>query len=31
MSLVESGDPVSDLFSTHHTTEELCDGLLLIV
>jgi len=27
--VVESGDTASDVFSTRHITEELCEGLLL--
>jgi len=29
--LSESGDTALDVFSMHHTTEELCEGLLLII
>jgi len=29
--LTESGDTVPDVFAAHHTTEQLCEGLLLIM
>ena len=29
--VVESDDTVSDEFSTHHITEELCEGLCRVI
>ena len=31
LCVTESGDVMSDEFLAHHTAEELCEGLLLIV